>query len=53
MTERNIFKRGRTAVDNGRSGWPQAITYVMIKEYIHQRIQDNRRISTDRYASIK
>jgi len=46
------FRGGRTSVvDVGNSGRSSTVTRDEVKEQIHQRIRDSRRISSDEISS--
>ena len=44
------FRRGRTGIDEARSGRPSSVTYV--KEHDDKNIRDNRIISIDEISSV-
>jgi hypothetical protein len=45
------FKGGRTSVNNARPEWPTNATCIEVKDQVHERIRDNRIITTDETTS--
>ena len=45
-----IFRRGKTSAENGRSGWPHNVTRVGVKK-LHQRIRETPKTNNDETES--